>query len=221
MIYICISQREKKKRLNVSLCFLLLLTAFVLSALFQYSLPTFCVNQKNDNFSQRMSSFNYITICEWFKVFLKVGHFWWSCFFYLIAKMMSCLLGFVCLPASCLPVCCPNYMHLPTQQPTKRGQHVYVSFSAHQKNKQSHLFFQHCESGLALLCCFFTLSKKNETLHLPLFLTTSVFSNKDFFDSAQTPPPFRQKMVKKTTSFFLYKTPIFGQIMPKNLIKPF
>ena len=96
----------------------------------------------------------------------------------LIAEMMSCLLRFVCLPASCLPVCCPNYMHLPTQQPTKRGQHVYVSFSAHQKNKQSHLFFQHCESGLALLCCFFTLSKKNETLHLPLFLTTSVFSNK-------------------------------------------
>ena len=96
----------------------------------------------------------------------------------LIAEMMSCLLRFVCLPASCLPVCCPNYMHLPTQQPTKRGQHVYVSFSAHQKNKQSHLFFRHCESGLALLCCFFTLSKKNETLHLPLFLTTSVFSNK-------------------------------------------
>ena len=42
----------------------------------------------------------------------------------LIAEMMSCLLRFVCLPASCLPVCCPNYMHLPTQQPTKRGQHV-------------------------------------------------------------------------------------------------
>ena len=31
---------------------------------------------------------------------------------------MSCLLRFVCLPGSCLPVCCPNYMHLSTQHPT-------------------------------------------------------------------------------------------------------
>ena len=29
--------------------------------------------------------------------------------------MMSCLFRFVCLPGSCLPVCCPNYMHLSTQ----------------------------------------------------------------------------------------------------------
>ena len=54
----------------------------------------------------------------------------------------------------------------------------------------------------------------------PPFLTTSVFSVKDFFDSAQTPPLFGEKW-SKNYQFFLYKTPIFWQIMPKNLIKPF
>ena len=66
---------------------------------------------------------------------------------------------------------------------------------------------------------FMTFSQKTETPPPP-FLTTSVFSDKDFFDSAQTPPPFRRKMVKKLPGF-LYKTPISWQIMPKNLIKPF
>ena len=64
-----------------------------------------------------------------------------------------------------------------------------------------------------------TFSQKTETPPPP-FLTTSVFSDKDFLDWAR-PPPLSAKNGQKTTSFFLYKTPIFWQIMPKNLIKPF
>ena len=48
---------------------------------------------------------------------------------------------------------------------------------------------------------FFTFSKKTEPPPPPPFLTTSVFSDKDFFDSAQTHPPFRRKMVKKLPVF--------------------
>ena len=39
---------------------------------------------------------------------------------------------------------------------------------------------------------FFLLSVKKLRPPPSPFLTTSVFSDKDFFDSAQTPPPFRQ-----------------------------
>ena len=50
--------------------------------------------------------------------------------------------------------------------------------------------------------CFFTFFQNPETPPLPPFLTTSVFSDKDFFDSAQT-PPFSAKNGQKTTSFFI------------------
>ena len=40
--------------------------------------------------------------------------------------MMSCLFRFVCLPGSCLPVCCPNYMHLSTQRCCQHPTHLLV-----------------------------------------------------------------------------------------------
>ena len=42
---------------------------------------------------------------------------------------------------------------------------------------------------------FFTFSKKTETTPPPPFLTTSVFSDKDFLDWTR-PPPLMKKMVK-------------------------
>ena len=61
---------------------------------------------------------------------------------------------------------------------------------------------------------FMTFSQKTETPPLPLFWPPQFFSDKDFLDWAR-PPPFSAKNGKKNYQFFLYKTPIFWQIMPK------
>ena len=68
-------------------------------------------------------------------------------------------------------------------------------------------------------CFFFTFSQKTEPPPLPLFWPPQFFLIRIFW-LGPDPPPFRRKMVKKLP-VFLYKTPIFWQIMPKNLIKPF
>ena len=49
---------------------------------------------------------------------------------------------------------------------------------------------------------FLLLVKKLSPPPPPPFLTTSVFSVKDFFDSAQTPPPFGEKW-SKNYQFFI------------------
>ena len=66
---------------------------------------------------------------------------------------------------------------------------------------------------------FFTFSQKTETPPLPLFWPPQFFLLRIFLTRPR-PPPLSAKNGQKTTSF-LYKTPIFWQIMPKNLIKPF
>ena len=64
----------------------------------------------------------------------------------------------------------------------------------------------------AIKNCFFTFSKKLRPPSPP-FLTTSVFSDKDFFDSAQTPSPFLRKMVKNYQFFFYIKPPFVGHLL--------
>ena len=59
----------------------------------------------------------------------------------------------------------------------------------------------HCK-GRHKKLFFFTLSKKKTETPTPPFLTTSVFSDTDFFNSAQTPHPFSAKNGNKNTIFF-------------------
>ena len=67
---------------------------------------------------------------------------------------------------------------------------------------------------------FFTFSKKTETPPPPPFLTTSVFSDKDFLDWPRPPgghpPPFRRKMVKKLPVFLYIKPPFLANYAKKS-----
>ena len=60
--------------------------------------------------------------------------------------------------------------------------------------------------------CFFTFCQKTETPPPPPFLTTSVFSDKDFFYSGQT-PLFLVKNGKKLPIFLCKTLIFFWQIM--------
>ena len=55
--------------------------------------------------------------------------------------------------------------------------------------------------GIKKNCFFFTFSQKIQTPPSPPFLTASVFSDKDFFVFAETPPPL-VKISQKSPSIF-------------------
>ena len=63
-------------------------------------------------------------------------------------------------------------------------------------------------------CFFFTFSQKTET-PLHLFWPPQFFSDKDFFNSVQTPPPFSAKNGKKLPVFYIKPPFFFGKLCQK------
>ena len=101
-------------------------------------------------------------------------------------------------------------------------------FSKHAVNRRERLKFFKCVNGARNILpnsslrgaikkklFFFTFSKKLRPPS-PFFDHLSFFLIRIFWIGPAPPPLFGPK-----TTCFLYKTPIFWQTMPKNLIKPF
>ena len=62
---------------------------------------------------------------------------------------------------------------------------------------------------------FFTFCQKIQTPPPSPFLTTSDFSDKEFFDSAQTAPPLFGENGQKTPRFFITPPPLVGKFCQK------
>ena len=113
-----------------------------------------------------------------------------------LLQLFSTFFHLFLLSSSSLPL--TKYFAIPLFSSSSVDQIFYFAKDSSPKNIKQNLYLL---GGQHKKFFFFIFRKKTEPPPPPPFLTTSVFSDKDFFDSA--------KNGKKNNQFFLYKTPIF------------